>query len=39
MLSLYLRDIDLTKVSEDEDRTDQSGEAACSGGVCELKFN
>jgi ribonucleoside-diphosphate reductase alpha chain len=38
-LSKYLAKIDLTQVTEDDDKTDQSGEAACAGGVCELKFN
>jgi len=33
-----LRDIDLTKVSEDEDNTNLAGELACAGGACEIKF-
>jgi len=33
-----LRDIDLTKINEKEDNTDLTGELACSGGACELKF-
>ena len=31
-----LQDIDLTKVVEDTDNTDLSGELACSGGSCEI---
>jgi ribonucleoside-diphosphate reductase alpha chain len=31
-----LSDIDLTKVKEDADNTDLSGELACAGGVCEI---
>ena len=33
-----LREVDLTKITEDEDNTDLTGEAACAGGVCEVKF-
>ena len=33
-----LREVDLTKVSEVEDNTNLSGEVACSGGMCEVKF-
>ena len=33
-----LTEIDLTKVFEEEDNTDLKGEAACSGGACEIKF-
>ena len=29
--------IDLTSVTEDEDNTDLTGEAACAGGQCEVK--
>ena len=29
---------DLTKIIEDDDNTDLSGELACAGGVCEIKF-
>ena len=31
-----LSDVDLTKVVELEDNTDLKGEAACSGGQCEV---
>ena len=31
-----LQDIDLTKVVEDTDNTDLSGELACAGGSCEI---
>ena len=31
-----LQDIDLTKVIEDKDNTDLSGELACAGGSCEI---
>jgi hypothetical protein len=33
----YVKDIDLTKVREEEDNTDLKGELACSGGACEIK--
>jgi ribonucleoside-diphosphate reductase alpha chain len=33
-----LTKIDLTKITEEEDNTDLKGEAACSGGACEVKF-
>jgi len=33
-----LKEVDLTKVSEVEDNTNLSGEVACSGGACEVKF-
>jgi ribonucleoside-diphosphate reductase alpha chain len=38
--SLYatLKNIDLTKVIEQEDNTDLSAEAACAGGACEVNF-
>ena len=38
--SLYatLKNIDLTKVIEQEDNTDLSSEAACAGGACEVNF-
>jgi ribonucleoside-diphosphate reductase alpha chain len=38
--SLYstLKNIDLTKVIEQEDNTDLSSEAACAGGACEVTF-
>lgn len=32
----YLKNIDLTKVKEDADYTDLTGEAACAGGSCEI---
>lgn len=32
------RDIDLTKIIEEEDHTDQKGETACAGGACEVTF-
>lgn len=32
----YLREIDLTAVYEENDNTDLQGEAACSGGACEI---
>lgn len=35
-LSKYLRHIDLTKVKEELDNTNLKGEAACSGGQCEI---
>ena len=35
-LEKYLRAIDLTQVREGEDNTNLSGEAACSGGACEI---
>ena len=33
-----LKKIDLTKIVEKEDNTDLSGELACAGGVCEIKY-
>ena len=33
-----LTNIDLTKVTEEEDNTDLKGEIACAGGACEVKF-
>lgn len=33
-----LKDIDLTKVMEDNDETNLSDQAACAGGVCEVNF-
>jgi len=33
---LYVRSIDLTKIKEEIDLTDLSGEVACSGGSCEI---
>ena len=35
-MSKALNDIDLTKVIEDFDDTDLSGELACAGGSCEI---
>ena len=32
----HLKDIDLTKIIEEEDETDLTGEVACAGGACEL---
>jgi hypothetical protein len=31
-----LATIDLTKIVEQDDNTDLNGEAACSGGACEI---
>tara|TARA_A100001011_G_scaffold353289_1_gene394713 strand:+ start:13310 stop:15172 length:1863 start_codon:yes stop_codon:yes gene_type:complete len=33
-----LQDIDLTKITEVDDNTDLTGELACAGGSCEIKF-
>jgi hypothetical protein len=33
-----LTNIDLTKVTEEEDNTDLKGEVACAGGACEVNF-
>ena len=33
-----MKDIDLTLVVEEDDNTDLSGEVACAGGACEVKF-
>ncbi len=33
-----LMEVDLTKVVEETDNTDLSGELACAGGACEVKF-
>jgi ribonucleoside-triphosphate reductase len=38
-LSSFLKDIDLSKVTEREDNTDLTGEAACAGGACEIDFD
>jgi hypothetical protein len=35
-LYMSLKDVDLTKVIEEVDNTDLSGEVACANGVCEL---
>jgi hypothetical protein len=32
----YLKEVDLTKVKEAADNTNQQGELACAGGVCEI---
>ena len=37
-LMLSLDNLDLTRVSEEEDNTDLKSEAACAGGACEVKF-
>ena len=37
-LMASLKDVDLTKISETEDMTDLTAEAACSGGSCEVKY-
>lgn len=34
-----LKDIDLTRVTEKEDNTDLTGEAACAGGKCDVDFD
>ena len=34
----HLQDVDLSKVKEDGDYTDLSGEIACAGGVCEIQL-
>jgi hypothetical protein len=31
-----LKDFDITEVIEEDDNTDLKGEAACSGGACEV---
>jgi hypothetical protein len=36
-LMLTLKDVDLSKIIELDDDTDLKGEAACSGGSCEIK--
>ena len=33
-----LKEIDLSKITEEEDNTDLKGEVACAGGACEVKF-
>lgn len=37
MMSL-IKEIDLSKISESDDNTDLTGELACAGGSCEIKF-
>ena len=32
----HLKNVDLTRISEDEDETDLAGELACAGGACEI---
>lgn len=38
-LSFFLKEVDLSKVTETEDSTDLTGEAACAGGACEIDFD
>ena len=33
-----LQSVDLTSIVENEDNTDLSGELACAGGSCEVKY-
>ena len=33
-----LKDVDLSKIVELDDNTDLSGELACAGGACEIKW-
>jgi len=33
----YLNDIDLSKVIEEKDETNLTGELACAGGACEIQ--
>lgn len=33
-----LKDVDLTKIVEVDDNTNLSGEIACAGGACEVKY-
>ena len=33
-----LQEVDLTKVIEVDDNTNLSGEIACAGGACEIKY-
>jgi len=33
-----LKEVDLTKITEEKDNTNLSGEVACSGGSCEIKY-
>jgi ribonucleoside-diphosphate reductase alpha chain len=33
-----LKKVNLSEVREEEDNTDLSGEVACAGGQCEVKF-
>lgn len=37
-MSLYLDEIDLSEIVENEDNTDLTAEAACAGGVCEVQL-
>jgi hypothetical protein len=37
-MMLALNDVDLSKIEESDDNTDLSGELACAGGSCEIKF-
>ena len=36
MAMAHLKNVDLTRISEDEDETDLAGELACAGGACEI---
>ena len=36
-MNIHLMNIDLSKVIEDDDNTNLSGELACAGGACEIK--
>lgn len=36
LMKSKLKDLDLTRVSEDKDETDLKGEVACAGGACEI---
>jgi len=36
MAMKHLKNVDLTRIIEDEDETDLSGELACAGGACEI---
>ena len=36
-MATSLMDIDLSKVVEDDDETNLTGELACAGGACEVK--
>ena len=33
----YLKEVDLSKVTEETDETNLTGELACAGGACEVK--
>ena len=36
-MNVHLMNIDLSKVVEDDDNTNLTGELACAGGACEIK--